>query len=247
MKITTSETILLYLAEISDLLNESTGNYLHKRHNILKLFEEKRKGSAVTTIQRLLLTSNIEKIVENGEVFYKITNQGKLKINKKFRLNDINRKWDKKWRILIFDIPEKSRTARNILRHKLSSLGFGLLQKSVWISPYDVVREVSDFLKLHKLDKGVIFFEANTIGEETNQQIANTTWKLNELNEKYDEILSDYTLNEDKNQASTTFQNHYLSFLHEDPCLPQELYPKPWHGNKVQKLYFKLVKLNITK
>lgn len=242
MKITIPETILLNLADLSDFVDDSYKSYTRRRYDLFKSFEEKQKGAAKTAVQRLLATSNIEKIVEGGEVFYKITNQGKLRLNKKFRLSDINRKWDEKWRILIFDIPEKSRNARDTLRNKLSSLGLGLFQKSVWVSPYDVIREVTDFLKFHKLDKGVIFFEAKTIGEETNQQIANTAWKLNELNEKYDEILSDYALNEDKKQAGVNFQNHYLSLLHEDPCLPQELYPNPWHGNKAQKLYFELLK-----
>lgn len=245
MKITIPETILFYLAELTDLTEESVSNYQHRRYDILKLFEEKKEGAAVTAIQRLLSVANIEKIVENGEIYYKITNHGKLKLNKKFKLNDLNRKWDGRWRILFFDIPERNKAARNILREKLSSLGFGFLQKSVWISPYDVIREVTDFLKLHKLDKGVIFFEADKIGEETNQQIANMAWGLIDLNEKYDEIISDYNLNEDKKQASIDFQNHYLNILQVDPCLPQKLYPKPWKGDDARRIYHKLINPNI--
>jgi DNA-binding transcriptional regulator PaaX len=39
-------------------------------------------------------------------------------------------KWDKKWRIVIFDIPNKKKPARNTLTEKLKKLGFYHLQKA---------------------------------------------------------------------------------------------------------------------
>ena len=44
--------------------------------------------------------------------------------------------WDGKWRIVVFDIREKRRTARARLRLLLQSAGFLRLQDSVWIYPY---------------------------------------------------------------------------------------------------------------
>lgn len=52
------------------------------------------------------------------------------------------KKWDKKWRILIFDIEEKYRTKREALRGKLKELGLYQLQKSVWVCPYHFQEEV---------------------------------------------------------------------------------------------------------
>ena len=46
-----------------------------------------------------------------------------------------NRGWDGKWRIIVFDLPEKKRGLRNDLRKQLRSARFGGLQRSVWISP----------------------------------------------------------------------------------------------------------------
>ncbi len=45
--------------------------------------------------------------------------------------------WDGKWRILIYDFPEDARSIRNTLRYALDRIGFLLIQKSVWIFPYD--------------------------------------------------------------------------------------------------------------
>ena len=49
----------------------------------------------------------------------------------------IPRTWDKKWRVLIFDIPEHRRTLRNKIRNTLIGIGFLRVQYSVWIFPYD--------------------------------------------------------------------------------------------------------------
>ena len=54
-------------------------------------------------------------------------------------------KWDKKWRVVIFDIPEKKRKIRDTLRHEMKKLGFFELQKSTWVFPYDC-RDAVDFL-----------------------------------------------------------------------------------------------------
>ena len=54
-------------------------------------------------------------------------------------------RWDKKWRVVIFDIPEKHKRAREALRDKIRELGFLHLQKSVWIYPYPC-KDILDFI-----------------------------------------------------------------------------------------------------
>ena len=48
----------------------------------------------------------------------------------------------KKWRVLIFDIKDKQKMKREALRGKIKELGLYQLQKSVWVCPYDFIREV---------------------------------------------------------------------------------------------------------
>ena len=70
-----------------------------------------------------------------------------------------NKKWDGKWRVIIFDIPEMSRRDRDFLRRELKWIGFIELQKSVWIFPFDMEKELMALLKLWKLKfKGDIRF-----------------------------------------------------------------------------------------
>lgn len=51
--------------------------------------------------------------------------------------------WDKKWRIVIFDIPEKEKVLRNMIRRKLYQIGFLQIQKSVFIFPFECTSEVN--------------------------------------------------------------------------------------------------------
>jgi len=56
------------------------------------------------------------------------------------------KRWDRKWRVVIFDIGEKQRRIRDQLRITLNKIGFVKLQKSVWVYPYDC----EDFMMLLK-------------------------------------------------------------------------------------------------
>jgi len=54
--------------------------------------------------------------------------------------------WDKKWRLVMFDIPETQRLARRVLKEKLDEIGFASIQKSVYIYPYPCHNEL-DFMR----------------------------------------------------------------------------------------------------
>lgn len=88
-------------------------------------------------------------LVEKGDnIHLKITAAGK-NLLKRFDYDDLEllkgKKWDKKWRLVIFDIPEKNKKERNALSNKLEDLGLYHLQESVFIYPYDCQNEI-DFV-----------------------------------------------------------------------------------------------------
>ena len=67
----------------------------------------------------------------------------------------INRpkKWDGKYRIIIFDIAQLKKFYREALRGKLKELGFYPLQKSVWIHPFDCRDEIEVLREFFGLDQ----------------------------------------------------------------------------------------------
>jgi len=88
------------------------------------------------------------------QMYISLTEKGKKKAGK-FKIDDLEIKkpknWDKKWRILIFDISDKHRNKREALRGKLKELRLYQLQKSVWVCPYDfgeVVKILREFFGL---------------------------------------------------------------------------------------------------
>ncbi len=86
---------------------------------------------------------------EGDKIIIRLTKNGKEKLLR-FNLDELHIKpqarWDRKWRLVIFDIPEKLKVARLMFRNKLREMGFQYLQKSVWVCPYPCEDEI-DFLK----------------------------------------------------------------------------------------------------
>ncbi len=58
-------------------------------------------------------------------------------------------RWDGQWRIVIFDIPNKLKLAREIFRDTLKRMGFRQLQESVWLHPYPCEKVVTDLVTLY--------------------------------------------------------------------------------------------------
>lgn len=132
--------------------------YLKKeydRHKIAKAFERLKRN-------RLIILRETD-----GKFIVKLTERGKRKVEE-IKVDDMVIKippnWDRKWRIVIFDIPEKQhKMARNALREKLQKLGFFQLQKSVWVMPYPCEKEVQFLCELFKINQFVNIITADKI------------------------------------------------------------------------------------
>ncbi len=63
----------------------------------------------------------------------------------------VPRRWDRKWRFVIFDLPKSKEKIRDEFRFKLKDLGFRQYQGSVWVYPYPCekeIREVAEFFTI---------------------------------------------------------------------------------------------------
>jgi len=214
----------------------------YKRHNFNHL------------VWRNIKTGYIEKIEKQGDIYIRLTSQGNKKITRDFPLLSLQkRKWDKKWRVVIFDIEEINRGVRDGLRKKLKELGFGMLQKSVFLSPHDVVEDMLEFIESVGLNDLVYTFEASNLATGGVKELANKVWNLDALNEKYREIVEKIEdryltiehdrvkmLNDEnrKNKArlARELREKYLMIALRDPFLPKELLPPDWLGYKAKKL-----------
>ena len=83
----------------------------------------------------------------------------------KIKLN--RTKWDGKWRMVLFDIPECKKDERDVFGTKLNQLGFYALQKSVFIVPYRCENEIEFICSTLNIRENVLlFYIQNFDGEE---------------------------------------------------------------------------------
>lgn len=137
----------------------------------IKKKDSKYKNVDVKRLSRSLAGLNKNKIIilkeVDGKFVVKLTESGKKIVNEiQFENMKIDRPkiWDKKWRIIIFDIPEAGgRIARDALRGKLQKLGFYLIQKSVWVYPYPCEKEVQLLCEMFNIGPYVNIITAEKI------------------------------------------------------------------------------------
>jgi len=70
----------------------------------------------------------------------------------KFKTTERKQRKDKKWQMVIFDVPEKRRSDRDNFRQSLRYLGYQMLQKSIWICPNDVLKETQKLIRQFDLE-----------------------------------------------------------------------------------------------
>lgn len=95
--------------------------------------------------KRLYRRGYVNVTYEKGQPVVKITDKGRIEILKyDFDKLEVKppKQWDGKWRLVIFDIEEKYRAVRDVVRDKLNQIGFYKFQKSVFIYPYPCEKEI---------------------------------------------------------------------------------------------------------
>lgn len=120
-----------------------------------------KKSYFAKAIKRLREKGLVD-FISDDELAMRLTDSGKdralwIKIKKG------DEKWDGKWRLVAWDIPEKRRQARDLLRFKLKQLGFTKWQKSIWASKANCAKLLRDFIKQVGIEKWVMVIESDNV------------------------------------------------------------------------------------
>lgn len=139
-----------------------------------KLFEESDRvwysmdrKQLYQILGRLKLRGAIE-VIKRGDGVEKVqfTNAGRfLSLSHQFKSMKLipKKKWDRKWRLVLFDIPESIKKTRDALRRKLKHLGFLEFQKSVFVYPYPCRDEINFVINFFDIAESVYYIEAPII------------------------------------------------------------------------------------
>ncbi len=200
-------------------------------------------SSLYTTIHRLVGAGLVRKEKRERKIFLRLTDQGKLllKQHRACRRESFPA-WDHRWRVVIFDVPEKRGDIRLYLRSFLKTLGFGKVQKSVWISPHDFEKQVREFSR--KLDISPCIFQLTVerFSGLNERELARSFWDIRGLHDRYQALIQLYSREMERMPAAaedtlilrTRIINNlmwdYQTILAQDPQLPSALLPADWIG-----------------
>lgn len=122
---------------------------------------EPPKTNLSNTVHRLYKRGYITKYRSEDQLVLKLTEAGRDWVLK-HGLDES--KWDGIWRIVIFDIPESHKRARQALRNKLKEWGFVIWQRSVWATKKPLTEHVRNLTKELAIDDWVMVIESSNTG-----------------------------------------------------------------------------------
>ena len=220
-------TYLFFFAEISPLghpANLGKAEYLAEKH--LRQFNYE-------TIKRAFYNAKSRGWIKEDLI---LTKEGKERLKNLTPIYFGKKKWDGNWYLVSYDIPEKRRNDRGILREHLKRLGFGEMHASLWVSPFNFFGEVEKLVQEYKLSSFVILAVSDKVGRQESKILANKIWKLDEINQDYKEIIE-----KAQKKFSKILVFEYFCILEKDPQLPSELLPEDWLGEEAHSIFKKYI------
>lgn len=198
-------------------------NLPHPKDSIrLSLYRLKKKGAIKEKRvkgERIIMTTKAAEEIVPWITLYRLS----------------RKKWDGYWRVVAFDIPEKERKTRRLIRGKLYELGFRQFQRSIWISPLPVRQPVLNFLKSLGLEKRVVIFETRNLWAGDIEEIVEKLWQTEKMKKEWQEWIQKVKTRQ-KNQK--LLKTQFFSLLERTPLLPKNFYPKDWPFKEACRVYF---------
>ena len=167
---TKKKILLLLMAGVSLSLTRTPKGYFKILRSLPKEWKE---------IKRRRLNEIVKEFYNERLVSFKENKEGLAEIiltkdgDKKaliFKIDEMEikkpAKWDGEWRIVIFDIPERFKKAREALRKKLKDLGFIKLQESVFAFPYECEDEINFIIEVFLIRPFVKFMRVKSFTNE---------------------------------------------------------------------------------
>jgi phenylacetic acid degradation operon negative regulatory protein len=150
--------------------------------------------------------------------------------------------WDGRWLLVHARLPEAERSARHLLRTRLSWAGFGTPAPGVWISTHpDRAAEADRVLEEAGVRDAHIFVAEHRGGGELGTMVRQA-WDLDGIEKAYEEFLDEFSREPSGEPLVRVVQlvHAWRRFPSIDPALPVELLPPRWSGTQAATLFRQL-------
>jgi len=201
-------------------------------------------------LSRMVAQAWLSRSRENGRACYGLTERGAQRIAQIApRIYEAAAEWDGRWRVVIYNIPERDRGRRDRLRKDLTLLGLAPLSTAVWISPRDVRAEILALARERTLAGGVQLFVGDYEGPLSDRALLERCWDLGAIAAAYRDFVAFYNERRERERqlAALTDREAFVerlklvqrfrTFLYIDPGLPSALLPAHWPGSIASALF----------
>ena len=174
------------------------------------------------------------------------------------------RGWDRRWRLVVFAIPESRRAARDGFRDRLLALGAAPIHNGLYISPHRWETEVGSEIERLGISEHITLASTDDLtigGVGDPRQLAADLWPLEEVAARYQDFIETYRDVPDNLEAmrrrgeklsehdflpgALHIAIHFNQCFDLDPLLPPELLPKPWPGREAREILARCRKIGV--
>lgn len=246
-------SIMLFLYNSFLLPKDKRALGLERVFKLLEPFE--KSETAVRVGLSRAVKSNILKNYKKGkDVYYEITEQGLQAVEEWRQLFEVillkykssQEVWNNNWEVVSMTLPRDLSEKRDELNRKLREYGFGLLNKSIWVSPYRFSQSILKYAKDLEIEECIAVFESKLVQKPV--EFVESIWNLEQINEEYKNFNNKYNELDTKEfitkeQAIVFLLNlgwEYVSIAGSDPLLPPSLLDKGWEGYQAFILFNRL-------
>ncbi len=151
-----------------------------------------------------------------------------------------NKRWDGRWYVLMYDVPERERRYRDALSRFLKRNRMGLLQKSVFISACDIRPMFYDLDIAAAIAEYANLFEFRTVAGQENMAIVLRAWDFDRLHKNQSAYIKECAARGRQPARAISFHEvlaamraelaEYLHAMSGDPLLPKPLWPQDYLG-----------------
>ena len=209
--------------------------------NVQRIFDYSPNQKTKTTIALLLKDGLIQDLSKDKEEIYALTDRGFDSLSLEFPFfRFLKNKWDAKWRIISYEIPESKRELRDRLRREMQGWGLGPWHRSFWLTPHPIISVLKDVVTGKVEEQYIQAFESDhAFGAR--EVLIEKVWGKSALDKQYRALFKKWheilSKDGDKIDKLQKVVDEYVGMLRVDPGLPVELMGASWIGYEAMNIF----------